>query len=69
MNKENVLKLINNIIGECEASLKVYKIAQKRNKDKPITSEKLDQVYYRARIKGLEDEIEDLKDIVKLLNI
>ena len=69
MNKENVLKLINNIIGECESSLKVYKIAQKRTKSKPITSEKLDQVYLRARIKGLEDEIEDLKDIVKLLNI
>ena len=62
MNKENVLKLINNIIGECEASLKVYKIAQKR------TNNEMAKVYYRGRIKGLEDEIEDLKDIVKLLN-
>ena len=44
MNKENVLKLINNIIGECEASLKVYKIAQKRTKSKPITSEEMGKV-------------------------
>ena len=68
MNKENVLKLINNIIGECEASLKVYKIAQKRTKSKPITSEEMGQVYYRARIKGLEDERGGGGGGVKLLN-
>ena len=67
---QRAIAIINKKIKGCEETIKVFTYEMNKYQDKFNTFNKFEAAsheYWKAKIITLEDEIEDLKDILRVL--